>query len=181
VAPLLETTPPSSTVTVDVALFPSTLAVIVAVPGATPATLPVFETVAFATSELDQEKTRGNAVPARSNAVAESWMLDAGTSVAVGAEIAMRSVVGGGGPVTLSPHEPISQANPIRPMERATPRRTTADVAINARHRCKSLPKKNLLPTHWQINVYNAGESGCVANLQRRYFILTARESVTAR
>jgi hypothetical protein len=44
----LDTTPPSRTVILVVALFPSTAAVIVAVPGATPDTIPEDETVAFA-------------------------------------------------------------------------------------------------------------------------------------
>jgi len=50
-------------VIVAVALLPSTVAVMVAVPAATPDTIPEDETVAFDTSEEIQEKLRGNACP----------------------------------------------------------------------------------------------------------------------
>jgi hypothetical protein len=108
-------------VTTDVALFPSTAAVIVADPGATPATIPVDETVALAGSKLVQVKTRCSSCPFRSFAVAESCTLSAGTTLAVRVEIVTTSVVGGGGgggPVGLSPQEPINQPSAIDPMER---------------------------------------------------------------
>jgi hypothetical protein len=72
VPPLLEITPPSSTVIVDVPLFPSTVAVIVAAPAATPATIPEVETVAFAGSEVLQTKLRCSCSPEAALAVAES-------------------------------------------------------------------------------------------------------------
>jgi hypothetical protein len=121
VVPLTETMPPSSTVIVEVALFPSTAAVTVAVPGDTPATIPEDDTVAFVGSELVQVKTRCSIWPVRSVAVAENCTLAAGTRLAAGADIVTASVVGGdggGGPVGLSPQEPISQPSAIEPMER---------------------------------------------------------------
>jgi hypothetical protein len=109
-------------VIVAVELFPSTAAVIVAVPGATPTTIPEDETVAFARSELVQEKLRCNTSPAALLAVAESWNVATGTNVAVSDEIETDAVVGGGGgPTMLSPpppQEPISQPRVIDPMER---------------------------------------------------------------
>src|SRR5437870_2512117 len=51
----------------DVAVLPSDVAVIVALPTATPVTTPVDETVAFAASDVDQVMVRPvNAVPATS-------------------------------------------------------------------------------------------------------------------
>jgi hypothetical protein len=107
---------------VDVALLPSTAAVIVAVPGATPATIPDDDTVAFAGSDVDQARVRDKAFPDRSLAVAESWVLAPGTKVAVSADIVTLSVVGGGGPTTPSPppQEPMSQARATVPIERDT-------------------------------------------------------------
>jgi hypothetical protein len=105
----------------DVALFPSTAAVTVAVPGATPATIPEDDTVAFAGSELVQVKTRWSICPVRSFAAAESCTLAAGTRLAAEADIVTTSVIGGGGgggPVGLSPQEPMSQPTAIKPMER---------------------------------------------------------------
>ena len=104
-----------------ICVFPSTAAVTVAVPGATPATIPEDDTVAFVGSELVQEKTRCSIWPVRSFAVAESCALAAGTRLAAGADIVTTSVVGGGGgggAVGLSPQEPISQPTAIEPMER---------------------------------------------------------------
>jgi hypothetical protein len=104
----------------EAALFPSTAAVIVAVPTATPDTVPDDDTVAFAGSEVDQARVRTNAFPDRSLAVAESWTLAPGTRLAVAADIVTLSVVGGGGPVAPSPppQEPISHASAINPTER---------------------------------------------------------------
>jgi hypothetical protein len=121
VPPVLEITPPSSTVTVDVPLFPSTVAVIVAVPGATPATIPEVETVAFAGSDVVQTKVRCSCSPEAALAVAKSCTVAAGTRVAVSDEIVTVAVVGGGGPTMLSPpppQEPISQPRVIDPIER---------------------------------------------------------------
>ena len=118
---MLETTPPSRTVTIVVALFPSTAAVIVAGPGATPDTMPKDETVAFAGLDELQAKVRDKTWPDMSLAVAESWRVCAGTSVLVLADMTTTAVVGGGGggggPVGLSPQDPISQQRVINPSE----------------------------------------------------------------
>jgi len=107
-------------VIVAVALFPSTAAIIVVTPAATPTTIPEDETVTFATSELVQEKLRCNASPEALLAVAESWTVAAGTKVAVSVERATVATVGGGGGPTTSPppHEPISQPRVIDPRDR---------------------------------------------------------------
>jgi len=61
------------TVTVAVALLPSVVAVIVAVPGATAVSIPCGETVAIALSELDHVTGRPvSAVPLASRAIADS-------------------------------------------------------------------------------------------------------------
>ena len=103
-------------------LLPSLVAVIVAVPGATPATIPDVETVAFAGSDVLQAKLRCSCSPEAALAVAESWTVAAGTKVAASDEIVTVAVVGGGGPTTLSappPQEPIiSQPRVIDPIER---------------------------------------------------------------
>jgi hypothetical protein len=72
VVPALDTTPPSRIVIVEVALFPSTAALIVAVPGATPDTIPDDETVAFAASEVLHANVRDKLWPEASLATAES-------------------------------------------------------------------------------------------------------------
>jgi|SRR5437868_13191236 len=116
VAPALETTPPSRTVMVDVALLPSTSAVMTAGPGATPVTVPDDDTVALATSELVQENVRDKTCPDWSLAVALSWKVAAGTKVAVAADSVTLAVTGGGGgggPVASPPHDPINQPRAI--------------------------------------------------------------------
>src|SRR4051794_9697120 len=122
VPPLLEMTPPSITVIVAVALFPSTAAVIVADPGATPATTPALDTVALVPSDVLQEKVRCNNSPEALFAVAASWMVAAGTSVAVSdANATDATTGGGGGPTTLSappPQEPMSQLRVSGPDKR---------------------------------------------------------------
>jgi hypothetical protein len=83
--------------------------------------MPEDETVALVRSELVQEKVRGSASPEAVLAVAENWIVAAGTRVAVSEEIVTDAVVGGGGPTMLSPpppQEPISQLRVIDPMER---------------------------------------------------------------
>jgi len=88
--------------------------------------MPVADTVALPWSELVQTKLRDNTCPDASFAVAESWVVAAGTSDADGADMTTLAVVGGGGgggPVTLSPQDPISQAIPMSAMERWTPLR----------------------------------------------------------
>jgi hypothetical protein len=108
-------------VTLVVALFPSTAAVIVADPGATPETMPEDETVAFAASEVLNAKVHDKTFPEMSLAVAESWSVCDGTSVLVVADRTTTAVVGGGGggggPVGLSPQDPISQQRVINPSE----------------------------------------------------------------
>src|SRR5438045_2879059 len=120
VAPVLETTPPSSTVIVDVALLPSTSAVMTAVPGATPETVPDDETVALAWSELVQAKVRNNACPDWSFAVAVSCTVADGTSVAAVADNVTLAVTGGGGGPATSPppHDPINEPRVIEASER---------------------------------------------------------------
>jgi len=105
-------------VTVATSLFPSTAAVIFAVPGATATTNPELETLAVAGSEVLQEKLRCNGLPDAVVAVAESWSVAAGTSVAVSEEIVTDATVGGGGPTMLSPQDPISAPTVIDAMER---------------------------------------------------------------
>jgi hypothetical protein len=103
------------------ALLPSTAAVIVALPGATPATSPLEETVTFAASEVVQAKLRDRVSPAALFAVAASWYVAAGTTVAASADMVTVAVVGGGGgPTTASlpPHEPISHPRAIAPADR---------------------------------------------------------------
>jgi hypothetical protein len=120
VAPLLETTPPSRTVTVAVALLLSTAAVIVAVPAATPNTMPEDETVAFDRSDELQAKVRDKACPDWSLAVAESCRVCDGTKVPEIADRTTTAVVGGGGggAVGLSPpQDPISQHKATSPSE----------------------------------------------------------------
>jgi hypothetical protein len=53
-------------------------------------------------------------------AVAVSWMLAAGTNVAVTDEMLTLAVVGGGGPTMspLPPQDPISQQRVTKPMKR---------------------------------------------------------------
>src|SRR5437868_6565563 len=121
VVPVFVTTPPSSTLILAVALFPSTAAVIVAGPGATPTTIPELDTVAFVASEVLQEKLRWSCSPAALLATAESWMLAAGTRVAVSdAKVTDATVGGGGGPTTLSPppQEPMTHVRVSNPMKR---------------------------------------------------------------
>ena len=101
--------------------MPSTAAVIVAEPAATPVTIPDEETVAAAGFEVDQAKVRDSAWPAAYFAVAESCIVSDGTSVPVSDDIVTIAVVGGGGgPVTPSPppHDPMIQPSPTRPVER---------------------------------------------------------------
>ena len=111
--------PPSSTVIAAVALLPSAVAVIVAVPRPTPTTVPEFETVAFAGSEVLHEKVRSRAEPEAVFAVAESWTVAAGTRVAVSREIVTDATVGAGGSTTFlpSPHDPTSQAKAMIRMQ----------------------------------------------------------------
>ena len=92
----------------------------IAVPGATAATTPEGETVALDLSEVVQTKERFSCCPDASLAVAVSWRVAVGTSVAVSAEIATVAVVGGGGPRTLSlpAQERMSQPRPSEPMKR---------------------------------------------------------------
>jgi hypothetical protein len=118
VAPVLETTPPSRTVTVAVAVFPSTPAVMLAVPGAIPTTIPDDETAALPASELVQVNTRDNACPDWSLATADNWKLAAGTRVAVAADMTTVAVVGVGGSVGPSPQEPRSHPRVISPRVR---------------------------------------------------------------
>jgi hypothetical protein len=103
-----------------VALFPSVAAVIVAVPGATPTTIPEFETVAFAASDVLHEKVRGNGSPAAVLADAVSCSVAAGTKVAVSRETVTDATVGAGGPTIPSPppQDPISQARVKTLMDR---------------------------------------------------------------
>jgi len=68
--------------------------------------------VAFAGSDVLQEKVRCREEPEAVFAVAESWTDAAGTKVAVSREIVTAATVAGGGPTTLStpPQDPMSQA-----------------------------------------------------------------------
>lgn len=75
---------------------------IVALPGATAATTPEDETVALEESDVVHKKERCSSWPDASLAVAVSWTVAVGTNLAVSTEIMMVSVVGGGGPITLS-------------------------------------------------------------------------------
>jgi len=73
-----------ATVIAAVPLFPSLVAVIVAVPAATPVTRPLADTVAIARFELDHATARpASTFPAASFVVALSWVVPPTTALAV--------------------------------------------------------------------------------------------------
>jgi hypothetical protein len=73
--------------------------------------------VAFAGSDVLQEKLRSNCWPAAVLAVADSWNVAAGTRVAASDAKVTVATVGGGGPTT-SWQEPTSQPSVSNPVER---------------------------------------------------------------
>src|SRR5712691_7344326 len=89
------------TVTLDVPLCPSLVAVIVAEPIATPVTSPLPFTVAMAVLSLDQVTTRpGRGLPFASRGVAVSWTVDP-TATLAGDGVTVTPATGTGVTVTL--------------------------------------------------------------------------------
>jgi hypothetical protein len=110
----------AATVITDVAIFPSLVAVIVALPAPTAVTKPSGETEAIVESDVLQSNRRRSRSPEASLAVAESCMVAAELKVDVSDEITTEAIGRGkGGPVTLSlpTHEPMMQPAASDPMK----------------------------------------------------------------